>query len=673
MRKLLLLLVVGALMMVASPCRADIPRLINYQGMLTDNAGNPLSGPRDLTFTIYNAPASGTAFWTEAHTAVPIDNGLFNVVLGKTNPVPDSVFNAPERFLGIKVGTDPELAPRIELTSVGYAYRALAADSHGGWVDDGAVVRLQTLTDKVGIGTSTPGAQLEVYSPDEVDLCLNRGGKSWAAVLDFKRGGSHDWSILTPSGDTSLLILNQYHHTVQSFLQNGNVGIGTAVPSERLDVSGTVKMSGFKMATGAVNGHVLTSDGSGGGTWKAPSGSGSHWSVTDSVLFTNNLWGIARGGAGNAISGYQPYTQVNLGVNCTTSVFGQSGYPSYATISGGEANYTGDSYATIGGGWKNRATNDYTTVGGGENNSASGAFAAVAGGRVNQATGYSATISGGEGNESTGSRATVGGGQINKAYGNHATVGGGYSNEAPGDGATVPGGYDNTAQGNFSFAAGRKARANHGGCFVWADSTDGDFTSTGTNQFLIRASGGVGIGTNSPDRILHIVGDNPRILIEASSISPEVNFKNSGDSNSEIWSLYKHGTTDDFRFYQNGDRVTIESGTGYVGIGTTDPGYRLDVNGDINVSGNIRKGGTAYTHPDYVFEPDYELMSLEDLKEYVSEKKCLPNVISAEDVKRNNGYNMDQLLIQMLEKIEEQTLYIFQLEERIAELERRQR
>jgi hypothetical protein len=86
---------------------------------------------------------------------------------------------------------------------------------------------------------------------------------------------------------------------------------------------------------------------------------------------------------------------------------------------------------------------------------------------------------------------------------------------------------------------------------------------------------------------------------------------------------------------------------------------------------NVKKGGTNYTHPDYVFESSYELMPIDELKRYVSERKCLPNVISAEDVKRNNGFKMDELLIQMLEKIEEQTLYIFQLEERIGELEKK--
>lgn len=62
-------------------------------------------------------------------------------------------------------------------------------------------------------------------------------------------------------------------------------------------------------------------------------------------------------------------------------------------------------------------------------------------------------------------------------------------------------------------------------------------------------------------------------------------------------------------------------------------------------------------------------MSLGELRGYVFEKKCLPNVISTEDVKKNDGFKMDNLLIQILEKLEEQTLYIFQLDDRIAELE----
>ena len=44
------------------------------------------------------------------------------------------------------------------------------------------------------------------------------------------------------------------------------------------------------------------------------------------------------------------------------------------------------------------------------------------------------------------------------------------------------------------------------GTFVWADSTDADFTSTGVDQFLVRASGGVGIGVNDPSEALDVNG-----------------------------------------------------------------------------------------------------------------------------------------------------------------------
>jgi hypothetical protein len=56
----------------------------------------------------------------------------------------------------------------------------------------------------------------------------------------------------------------------------------------------------------------------------------------------------------------------------------------------------------------------------------------------------------------------------------------------------------NTAAGEYSFAAGRRAKANHDGTFVWGDSQAADFASTGSNQFLIRAQNGVAVNTNTP-------------------------------------------------------------------------------------------------------------------------------------------------------------------------------
>ncbi|UCF49999.1 MAG: hypothetical protein JSU91_00530 [Thermoplasmatales archaeon] len=59
-------------------------------------------------------------------------------------------------------------------------------------------------------------------------------------------------------------------------IASGNVGIGITNPVEKLDVAGTIKMTGFNMPTGANNGYVLTSDGTGRGSWQYISASDGH-------------------------------------------------------------------------------------------------------------------------------------------------------------------------------------------------------------------------------------------------------------------------------------------------------------------------------------------------------------------------------------------------------------
>jgi hypothetical protein len=77
------------------------------------------------------------------------------------------------------------------------------------------------------------------------------------------------------------------------------------------------------------------------------------------------------------------------------------------------------------------------------------------------------------------------------------TVGGGDSNEATGNCATVPGGRNNSALGDYSFAAGRNATAEDNGTFVWADASENNIIVVGENRFVVRASGGVSLYTNS--------------------------------------------------------------------------------------------------------------------------------------------------------------------------------
>jgi hypothetical protein len=90
---------------------ADVTRTTSYQGYLTDDVGNPLTGTVDITFTIYDALVGGNQKWTETIKNVEVSDGLFNVVLGLSTPI-DSDDVDSDRYLGIKVETDPEMTPR---------------------------------------------------------------------------------------------------------------------------------------------------------------------------------------------------------------------------------------------------------------------------------------------------------------------------------------------------------------------------------------------------------------------------------------------------------------------------------------------------------------------------------------------------------------------------------
>lgn len=110
---------------------AVTPRLINFQGQLTNSAGSPLSGSYSLTLKIYDAAVAGNAVWTETQT-VTASSGAFSVLLGAVAGLNDSHFSDTSRYLGIAVGTDPELSPRIRLATSPYAFRVQTLDEANG-------------------------------------------------------------------------------------------------------------------------------------------------------------------------------------------------------------------------------------------------------------------------------------------------------------------------------------------------------------------------------------------------------------------------------------------------------------------------------------------------------------------------------------------------------------
>lgn len=570
-----------AVLALASLATADVPQMINYQGQLTNSSGDPLDTTVSITFTIYDAATNGSSKWTETHSSVTVVDGLFNVILGAgTPPVPidDTVFNQPDRWLGITVGADPELTPRTQLVSVPYALHA----SGTGWVDDGTVVRLDTETDLVGIGTNTPQGKLHVYSNtgDEAIYAMSVSGGT--GIAGYFQGGEKGVQAYVGSGSGYKFgvygqtagsddLIGYGVYGVSNF-GNGCIGVGgsaSAGAGSSIGVAGRADGTGGTDHTGVdgyaihaevtnigvkgtANGSAITNYGfkseafgpattnygiyaeaSGGTTNYAGyfdgnvhitgtlTGGGGNWSVTDSVLYTNNYWGIARGGADNALLGSAAHTIVNLGVACTTGTVGSGqtvsgGYRNivkvpYGTVGGGEGNTVIESYGTVGGGIdntadykctvgggdENAATETKSTVGGGNSNTASNSYATVAGGTSNLASGDGSTIGGGDDNEASGYRSTVSGGANNRALSDYTWIGGGQNNTTKGLAAAVPGGVNNAAEGDYSYACGRGAKATHEGTFIWADASGEELVSTEPNQFVIRASGGTRVYSNA--------------------------------------------------------------------------------------------------------------------------------------------------------------------------------
>lgn len=115
-------------------------------------------------------------------------------------------------------------------------------------------------------------------------------------------------------------------------------------------------------------------------------------------------------------------------------------------------------------------------------------------------------------------------------------------------------------------------------------------------------------------------------------------------------------------FMPNGDALF----NGKVGIGTTSPDYKLDVNGAIRAKEFFVETGWA----DFVFQDDYQLPSLREVKSHIEEHGHLPGVPSAAEVQAN-GLEMGQAQTLMMQKIEELTLYVLQLSDENAELKSR--
>jgi len=110
---------------------AEVPPAFSYQGILKDTAGAPVEDDvYAIKFAIYEDSVAGSLLW-ETSGFVPIQtrDGLFEHVLGATNPIPDSIARYDGLWVGFRVNLEAEMTPRTQLTSVPFALSAEYADT----------------------------------------------------------------------------------------------------------------------------------------------------------------------------------------------------------------------------------------------------------------------------------------------------------------------------------------------------------------------------------------------------------------------------------------------------------------------------------------------------------------------------------------------------------------
>lgn len=181
-------LLVAAGLLVCNLVYADVPRSINFQGRLTDASGKFVpDGKYYLTFRLYSDSTGGTPKWSEAES-VTVAKGLFNVILGSVTPIPYTVFEYTNTWLGIQVGGDTEMSPRQRIVSVAYAYKSLRADiaDDGDWTQTDTTI--YRVNGNVGIGTPDPANKLHVVANGTVfSLWVEQSG-SKACIVAYKTG-----------------------------------------------------------------------------------------------------------------------------------------------------------------------------------------------------------------------------------------------------------------------------------------------------------------------------------------------------------------------------------------------------------------------------------------------------------------------------------------------------
>ena len=243
---------------------------------------------------------------------------------------------------------------------------------------------------------------------------------------------------------------------------------------------------------------------------------------------------------------------------------------------------------------------------------------------------------------------------------------------------------------------------NNGLSFQKPETPEKAKTDQNYHHLFLHNSGKIGIGTSSPRAKLEIELNSSEdsqygIILYQKSDSIKVNEIRFDMDTTEHWAIghrYFRDTVDAFFIWNEYRKISslfVEAATGFTGIETHTPAATLDVNGSfiakrvgigtdpphpdstwkLFVEGGIKAREikvTVQPFADHVFAPGYPLLTIPDYGRFIAEHRHLPGIPSEAEVQKSDGLNLGVMQVQLLEKIEEQALYIVDLQKQISEL-----
>jgi hypothetical protein len=460
-----------------------------------------------MTFRIYDAPTGGVLLWEEEHTSVPVDTGIYTVILGTgtttSGSFDPSLFSEDNRWLEVEVEGEV-FDPRQQLTSVAYAFTAATAgdaDTLDGSdsLDFASDIHTHPFTDITGTATDAQIPDtITINQAANADTVDGEHADAFADAVhnhdDLYYTQTHVDGLESRIGAleatvnnliTDLTDAKNRISTLESELATAQSDISTL----QAQIVNLLPLGSYvTVVTDPINGlagpHVIFI----GANVHIRSGSGA----------TNEDPTV---GLGNLIIGYNELRGTgDIRTGSHNLVVGsKQNYSSYGGLVAGSYNTISGAYASVSGGADNIASGFYSSVSGGRNNEASGLYAFVGGGGGltadgNEAFGHYSAILGGMKNiagdsalsdHSLGQQSTVSGGSSNTASGNYASVSAGVSNTASGTGTSVSGGSDNTASYSGASVSGGSDNTASG---FFASVSGGD--SNMASQSYASVSGG---------------------------------------------------------------------------------------------------------------------------------------------------------------------------------------